>query len=85
MEDEMYPNACYFSKRFCVYKATLAKNNLDTSMYWQASSGDEAEYWFEAMNNEIDNLTNHNMWELHYSQDNASKLWYKKLKSGLEA
>eukprot|EP00957_Ditylum_brightwellii_P180075 13717530-Ditylum_brightwellii.AAC.1 len=64
MEDKMYPNSCYSNKWYCGYKATSAKNNPDTPMHFQASSGDKVKYWFEAVNKEIDNSIKHNTWEV---------------------
>eukprot|EP00957_Ditylum_brightwellii_P109187 8329158-Ditylum_brightwellii.AAC.1 len=43
-------------------------------MYWQASSGDKADYWFGAMNKEIDNLIKHNMWQVLLQSDIEKKL-----------
>mmetsp|Transcript_27975 Transcript_27975/g.37185 ORF Transcript_27975/g.37185 Transcript_27975/m.37185 type:complete len:85 (-) Transcript_27975:89-343(-) len=49
-EGKTHSNACFESKQYCAYKSTMANHNPDMPTYWQASSGDKAKYWFEAMN-----------------------------------
>eukprot|EP00957_Ditylum_brightwellii_P114301 8714757-Ditylum_brightwellii.AAC.1 len=51
-----------------------AKYNPDMPTYWQASSGNKAEYWFEAINKEIDSLIKHNTWKVMLKSDIGKKI-----------
>ena len=57
-----YPTATYLSEAY----AHLAKKNKDpdTPSYWDAVTGEEADFWYDAMDEEIDNLVKRRTWDI---------------------
>eukprot|EP00957_Ditylum_brightwellii_P161005 12257483-Ditylum_brightwellii.AAC.1 len=56
-----------------------AKYDPDLSTYLQAMLGNNAEYWFKAMNSKIDNIIKWRMWEVIKISDIGKKILIRQI------